>query len=257
MPPNIVANLPSFHGVNDPPALVPVRALLFDTFGTVVDWRGSLLADVADFGRRRGIAADWTRLVDGWSADDDPSMDRVRRGGQPWTTLDGLHRQSLERLVMEMGFRNDLTDGHLSELTQLWHWLRPWPDAVEALRRLKTRCFVAPLSNGNFSLMTNLAKHAGLPWDAVFGADLFGHYKPDPETYLGACRLLDLAPGEVMMVAAHQYDLRAARALGLATAFFPRPTEYGPRQEEKDLDAEEPWTVVAHDLRDLASLLGT
>ena len=246
---------PAFHGVNDPAALVPVRALLFDTFGTVVDWRGSLLADVAAFGRSRGITADWTWLVDEWRAAYVPGMDRVRRGELPWTTLDDLHRASLERLVDAMGLAGRLTPDDLAELTRLWHHLRPWPDAVDGLRRLKTRFLIAPLSNGNFSLLTNLAKHAGLPWDAVFGADLFQHYKPDPETYLGAGRLLDLAPAEVMMVAAHQSDLRAARVLGLATAFFPRPTEYGPRQD-RDTDADEPWTVVACDLGDLAGLLG-
>ena len=246
---------PSFHGVKDPAALAPVRALVFDTFGTVVDWRGSLLADVPAFARSRGIDADWPRLVDDWRAAYAPSMDRVRRGEQPWTLLDDLHRASLERLLREMGITG-FTPADLHALTRLWHRLRPWPDAVDGLRRLKARFLLAPLSNGNFSLMTNLAKFAGLPWDAVFGSDLFQHYKPDPETYFGACRLLDLAPREVMMVAAHQSDLRAARALGLATAFFPRPTEYGPRQS-KDSDAEEPWTVVARDLGDLAGLLGT
>ncbi len=244
----------SFHGINDPTTLGPVRALVFDTFGTVVDWRGSLIADLTTFGRERGIPADWTLLTDDWRAAYAPSMDRVRRGEQPWTPLDDLHRASLERLLGEMGIVG-FTPEDLHTLTRLWHRLRPWPDSVGGLRRLKTRFLIAPLSNGNFSLMTNLAKSSGLPWDTVFGADLFQHYKPDPETYLGACRLLDLAPRQVMMVAAHQADLRAARSCGLATAFFPRPTEYGPRQDQ-DQDAEEPWTVVARDLGDLAGLLG-
>jgi 2-haloacid dehalogenase len=231
-----------------------VRAILFDTFGTVVDWRGSLIDEMTAFGATRGIAADWEGLVDAWRAAYAPSMDRVRRGDLPWTILDDLHRASLERLVVEFGIAG-LTATDLDSLNRGWHRLRPWPDAVPGLTRLKRRAIIAPLSNGNVALLVNMAKHAGLPWDMVCATELFGHYKPDPETYLGAARLLGLAPGAVMMAAAHNGDLHAARRCGLQTAFFPRPTEYGPHQL-RDFAADSDWTVVAADIEDLASRMG-
>jgi 2-haloacid dehalogenase len=235
------------------PARQPV-AIVFDTFGTVVDWRGSLVAELTDFGRQRGVSTDWTALVDAWRAAYRPSMDRVRSGDLPWTKLDDLHRASLDRLVREFGIRS-LTEADLGHINYGWHRLKPWPDAVTGLTRLKLRYIIGPLSNGNVSLLTNMAKRAGLPWDLVFGADLFGHYKPDPETYLGACKLLDLEPPQVMMAAAHNSDLAAARELGLLTAFFPRPTEYGPKQA-KDHAAESDWDIVATDIMDMATKLG-
>ncbi len=230
------------------------RAIVFDTFGTIVDWRGSLIAELTEFGSRHRISADWTALVDAWRAAYRPSLDRVRRGELPWTKLDDLHRASLDRLVQELEI-NGLTEADREHINRGWHRLRPWPDAVPGLTRLKRRCIIGPLSNGNLSLLANMAKHAGLPWDVVFGADLFGHYKPDPETYLGVCKLLDLEPDQVMMAAAHNGDLAAARRLGLMTAFFPRPTEYGPSQT-KDHVAESDWDVVATDIEDMATQLG-
>jgi len=231
-----------------------VQAILFDTFGTVVDWRGSLIDEMTAFGTTRGIAADWAGLVDAWRAAYAPSMDRVRRGEVPWTILDDLHRASLERLVVEFGIAG-LTDADLDTLNRGWHRLRPWPDAVPGLTRLKRRVLIAPLSNGNVALLVNMAKHAGLPWDMVCATELFGHYKPDPETYLGAARLLGLAPGAVMMAAAHNGDLHAARRCGLKTAFFPRPTEYGPHQV-RDFASDSDWTVIAADIEDLATRMG-
>lgn len=231
-----------------------VKALIFDVFGTIVDWRGSLIADLAAFGRERGIAADWPALVDAWRGAYVPSMDRVRRGERPWTVLDVLHRETLDRLVGEFAIAG-LDEAALQQLNRLWHRLRPWPDSVPGLTRLKRRFTIAPLSNGNVALLTALAKHAALPWDAIFGADLFRHYKPDPETYLGACALLDLEPPEVMMVAAHNADLAAARALGLRSGFFPRSAEYGPAQT-RDLAPAQDWDVVAHDVEDMARQLG-
>ena len=231
-----------------------VKALVFDVFGTIVDWRGSLIADLSAFGAARGIAADWPALVDAWRGAYAPSMDRVRRGARPWAPLDVLHRETLDRLVREFGIAG-LDEAALRHINRGWHRLRPWPDAVAGLTRLKGRFIIAPLSNGNVALLTAMAKQAGLPWDAIFGADLFRHYKPDPETYLGACALLDLPPAEVMMVAAHNADLAAARALGLRTAFFPRPAECGPAQA-RDLAAEAAWDVVARDVGDLATRLG-
>jgi 2-haloacid dehalogenase len=235
------------------PAKQPV-AIVFDTFGSVVDWRGSLIADLSAYGAKRGIAADWTALVDAWRAAYHPSMERVRKREVPWTKLDDLHRGSLDGLVAKFGITG-LTEDDLRHINLGWHRLDPWPDSVAGLTRLKRRFIIGPLSNGNVALLTKMAKHASLPWDVVFGSDLFGHYKPDPETYLGVAKLLDLAPGEVMMAAAHNNDLAAARRSGLMTAFWPRPTEYGPHQK-RDFVAEQDWDVVAKDIEDLAAQLG-
>jgi 2-haloacid dehalogenase len=235
------------------PAKRPV-AIVFDTFGSVVDWRGSLIADLSAYGAKRGIAADWTALVDAWRAAYHPSMERVRKREVPWTKLDDLQRGSLDALVAKFGITG-LTEDDLRHINLGWHRLDPWPDSVAGLTRLKRRFIIGPLSNGNVALLTKMAKHASLPWDVVFGSDLFGHYKPDPETYLGVARLLDLAPGEVMMAAAHNNDLAAARRSGLMTAFWPRPTEYGSHQK-RDFAAEQDWDVVAKDIEDLAVQLG-
>jgi len=228
-------------------------AIVFDTFGTVVDWRGSLIAELTEFGRTRGITADWAKLVDAWRGAYQPSMQRVRSGELPWTRLDDLHRMSLDHLIEQFGITG-LTEADRRHINLGWHRLTPWPDAVAGLTRLKTRFIIGPLSNGNVALLTNMAKHVGLPWDMVFGSDLFGHYKPDPETYLGVCKLLDLEPGQVMMAAAHNGDLAAARRVGLMTAFFPRPKEYGPHQS-RDFKAEQDWDVVAEDIEDMARRL--
>jgi 2-haloacid dehalogenase len=166
-------------------------AIVFDTFGTVVDWRSSLIAELSEFGRQKGVSADWSELVDRWRAAYHPSMDRVRKGEIPWTKLDDLHRASLDELIEEFGIKG-FTKADLQHINRGWHRLNPWPDAVAGLRRLKSRYIIGPLSNGNLALLTNMAKHAKIPWDVIFGSDLFGHYKPDPETYLGVARLLDL-----------------------------------------------------------------
>jgi 2-haloacid dehalogenase len=231
-----------------------VRAILFDTFGTVVDWRSSLITDLTAWAGTRGITADWAGLVDAWRGAYAPSMDRVRRGDLPWTILDDLHRTTLQRLVAQFGIA-DLTAADLDWINHGWHRLRPWPDAVPGLIRLKQRYIIAPLSNGNVALLLNMAKAAGIPWDMICSAELFRHYKPDRETYLGAAGLLGLAPGEVMMAAAHNGDLAAARACGLKTAFFPRPTEYGPLQV-RDFAADAAWDVIAADITDLATQMG-
>jgi 2-haloacid dehalogenase len=232
-----------------------VRALLFDVFGTVVDWRGSLIAELSAWAQSRGLGGDWTGLVDAWRGAYVPSMDEVRRHPERgYRNLDTLHRSSLERLLPEFGI-GSLSDADLDYVSRGWHRLAPWPDSVAGLTRLKSRFIISPLSNGNVALLTNMAKHAGLPWDLVLSAELFRHYKPDPETYLGAAALLGLAPNEVMLVAAHNSDLKGAKACGLATCFVPRPTEYGPLQN-KDFGAEGDWTMVVRDLGDLADRLG-
>ncbi len=231
-----------------------VKAIFFDTFGSVVDWRGSLIAELSEFGAARGLNVDWAAFVDDWRGAYKPSMDRVRTGEMPWTILDELHRASLETLVAKYGITG-LSDADLAHVTKGWHRLHGWPDSVAGLTRLKSRYIIAPLSNGNVGLLVNLAKFAGLPWDMVFGSEIPRAYKPDPEVYLGACAMLGLPPGEVMMAAAHNYDLAAARALGMKTGFFARPTEYGPGQT-KDVRAESDWTVVAQNIEDLARQMG-
>lgn len=234
--------------------MTPPKAILFDTFGSVVDWRTSLIDDLSAYAATRGITADWPALVDAWRANYAPSMDRVRKGQQPWTKLDDLHRATLDMLIDQMSIQG-LTEADRDHINRGWHRLKPWPDAIPGLTRLKAKFTIAPLSNGNVALLLNMAKHAGIPWDMICAAELFHHYKPDPETYLGAAELLGLKPEEVMMAAAHNGDLHAARTCGLQTAFFPRPTEYGPHQS-RDFTAEGPFTIVAKDIEDLATQLG-
>ncbi|MGJ5071669.1 haloacid dehalogenase type II [Bradyrhizobium oligotrophicum] len=232
-----------------------VKALVFDVFGTVVDWRASLINDFTAWSKTRGIQGDWTALVDGWRGLYVGSMDEVRKHPERgYVILDVLHRRSLETLVAKLGITG-LTEADLDHLTRGWHRLHPWADSVAGLTRLKSKYIIAPLSNGNVALLTNMAKFAGLPWDLILSAELFAHYKPDPETYLGAARLLGLAPGEVMMVAAHNNDLEAAQRYGLKTAFVARPTEYGPLQS-RDFDATGAWDIVADDFNGIADRLG-
>ena len=227
--------------------IAAVKALVFDVFGTVVDWRTSLINDFTKWSQTRGIEADWTALVDGWRAVYTASMDEVRKHPERgYVILDVLHRRSLETLVSE---------ADLHHLTMGWHRLHPWPDSVGGLTRLKKKFIISPLSNGNVALLTNMAKFAGLPWDLVMSAELFEHYKPDPETYLGAAKLLCLPPEQVMMVAAHNHDLKAAQKLGLKTAFVARPTEYGPLQKY-DFEAKGDWDVVAKDFGGIADRMG-
>ncbi|NVN86150.1 MAG: haloacid dehalogenase type II [Rhodopseudomonas sp.] len=231
------------------------KALVFDVFGTVVDWRSSLIADFTAWGAERDLQVDWAGLVDAWRQAYAPSMDEVRKHPEcGYKMLDTLHRETLEQLAPRFGIVG-ASEPELRYLTTGWHRLKPWPDSVAGLTRLKSRYIIAPLSNGNVALLTNMAKFAGLPWDLVLSAEIFAHYKPDPETYLGAARLLGLVPEQVMMVAAHNNDLAAAQALGLKTAFVPRITEYGPLQS-RDFKAEGDWDVVAADFNALADRMG-
>lgn len=234
------------------PQVASVKALVFDTFGTVVDWRTSVAQEVDALAARKGLTIDGTAFADAWRAGYGPSMNRVRTGELPWTKLDRLHRMTLDTLLVDFRL-SGLTEAEIHGLNRAWHRLRPWPDAVAGLTRLKTRFIIAPLSNGNISLMTDLAKHSALPWDCILGAELARHYKPDPEVYQSAADFLDLAPAEVMMVAAHVGDLRAAKAVGLRTAFVTRPLEYGPKGKP-DLKADG-VDISATDFNDLATQL--
>jgi 2-haloacid dehalogenase len=232
----------------------PPKAVVFDVFGTVVDWRTSIAREVDQVAQRKGFTVDGARFGDAWRAGYWPSMDRVRRGEVGWTKLDRLHRMTLNRILKKFGITG-LTEAETDSLNRAWHRLDPWPDAVPGLTRIKRQFIIAPLSNGNISLMTDMAKYAGLPWDCILGAELVRHYKPDREVYQSAADFLDLAPADVMMVAAHLSDLRAAKAVGLRTAFVPRPLEYGPNGKP-DLEPDEFVDIAASDFVDLAQQLG-
>jgi 2-haloacid dehalogenase len=236
------------------PAVKP-KALLFDTFGTVADWRGSIIAEGKAWSKARGIEIDWAGLADRWRAGYGPSMNRVRKGELPWTKLDDLHRMTLEEILSEFRMMPTLSEQEKEHLNRVWHRLKPWPDSVAGLKRLKKKFIIAPLSNGNVALLTNMARNAGIPWDVILSAELARHYKPDREAYLTAVDLLGLKPEEVMMVAAHVGDLNAAHSFGLRTGFIYRPGEYGPaRQADKANPGQ--FDVVSKDMLDLASQLG-
>jgi len=231
-----------------------VKALTCDTYGTLVDWRGSILDELRALGAARGIERDWEAFLADWKSCYRPGMDKVNSGQWPWTTIDVIYRRRLDEVLRAYDIAG-MTEDEIAHLNQVWWRLRPWPDTVAGLTRLKRRYIISPLSNASFAGMVHLARSANLPWDCILTAENAERYKPAPEAYLTAIRLLGLAPGEVMMVAAHNYDLAAARSHGMRTAFVPRPTEYGPTQTT-DLGPESDWDVVAKDMEDLARALG-
>jgi len=230
-----------------------VKALVFDVFGTVVDWRGSIIREGQALGRRKKLKVDWPAFADAWRAGYRPAMARVRSGELPWTKIDALHRMILDDLLLRFPLGR-LAEADIDHLNRVWHRLKPWPDARAGLAKLKRRHVIATLSNGNVALLTNMAKHAKLPWDCILSAEVVRHYKPDPETYLGAADLLGVKPAELMMVAAHKDDLHAARACGLKTAFVPRPKEYGPAVKP-DVSRDPAFDIHARDFNDLARQL--
>jgi len=231
-----------------------VKALTFDVFGTVVDWRGSIIREVVAFGAKHGIDTDPAGFADAWRAGYRPAMQRVRTEALPWLKIDALHRLILDDLLVKYDMRG-LAEDDIDHLNRVWHRLDPWPDAVSGLTRLKTRYIITTLSNGKFSLLIKISNRARLRWDCSLSAELFHHDKPDPETYLGTADLLGIAPSELMLVACHPDDLRAARAAGCRTAYVERLLELGPghpppRVEEGEFD------VVASDFVQLADRLG-
>jgi 2-haloacid dehalogenase len=232
-----------------------VKALVFDTFGTVVDWRTSVTQQVQDLATRKGLKIDAVKFADTWRAGYQPAMNRVRTGELPWTKLDDLHRLMLNKLLVDFGIAGRLSASEVDALNHAWHRLQPWPDSVSGLTRLKKKFIIAPLSNGNIALMTDLAKSGGLPWDCILGAELVRHYKPDREVYQSAADFLNLKVDEVMMVAAHLGDLGAAKGVGLRTAFVTRPLEFGPNGKP-DLQPNASVDVAARDFNDLATKLG-
>jgi len=230
-----------------------IRALTFDTYGTVVDWRTSVLDELRALAGRKVLTFDCVRFLDEWKAAYRPAMDDVNRGATPWTTVDAIYRRRLEELLAKHSVA--LATDEIDALARVWWRLRPWPDALAGLHRLKRRYILSPLSNASFIGMVELARWAGLPWDCIITAENARCYKPRPEVYRTAIALLGLAPAEIMMVAAHNYDLAAARAEGMATAFVPRPLEYGPAQTT-DLVPVQAWDIAAADFHDLATRLG-
>jgi 2-haloacid dehalogenase len=233
-----------------------IKACLFDVFGTVVDWRSSVSRDLQEFARRKGIGGvDWLEFAVEWRKLYQPSMDEVRSGRRAFTILDVLHRESLVTLVERYRIAG-LSQADIDHMSRAWHRLDPWPDVREGLGRLKRDHIIAPCSNGNIALMVNMAKRAGLPWDCILGAETARAYKPMPEAYLASCRQLGLAPSAVMMVAAHNGDLKAARAQGLATAFVARPLEHGPGQTTNLAPDWSCVDVAAADFVELADRLG-
>jgi 2-haloacid dehalogenase len=236
-----------------------VEALLFDVFGTVVDWRGSIIRDLTDTAAARGFAArgiacDWAAFADDWRGLYQPAMEEVRSGRRPWTILDRLHRESLDKLLASHRI-NGLAEHEIDHINRAWHRLQPWPDTVAGLVRLKRRFIIGPLSNGNVGLLVRMARHAGLPWDVVLSAETARAYKPMPAAYLNSAAMLNLEPHQVMLVAAHNSDLKAAAAVGLRTGFVARPTEHGPHQS-RDFTADGAWDVVAGSFEELAGKLG-
>jgi 2-haloacid dehalogenase len=230
-----------------------LRALLFDVFGTTVDWRTGIARETALFLRGHGAGSvDPFAFADAWRAGYQPAMEEVRSGRRPFTRLDVLHQENLESILPKIGISSAKTSrAELDELNLVWHRLDPWPDSVAGLTRLKSKFVVAPLSNGNIALLLNMAKRAALPWDAILGAEVAQAYKPAPEAYLRTADVLGLRPEQICMVAAHNSDLAAARKCGMRTAFVSRPTEHGPNQTT-DLSAEQDWDVIAADFNELA-----
>jgi 2-haloacid dehalogenase len=232
-----------------------VRALLFDVFGTSVDWRSGVIRDGTALAGKCGLRnVDWAKFADAWRALYHPQMERVRNGSRPWTKLDNLHRESLDKICRDFGI-SGVAESDLAEFNHVWHRLDPWPDVVDGLKRLKSKFVIAPNSNGHIALMITMAKRANLPWDAILGAEIARAYKPSPEEYQRNVKALDLEPHQVMMVAAHNYDLMGAAACGLKTAFVPRLLEFGPAQTT-DRTAESSYDLVAADFGDLARQLG-
>jgi 2-haloacid dehalogenase len=236
------------------PSVDSVRVLAFDVFGTVVDWRSSVIAEGEQLGKTKGLNVDWAGFADAWRSVYHPSLDRVRNGALPWAKLDVLHRMSLEEILKKFKVEN-LSEDEKTHFNLLWHRLKPWPDSVAGLQRLKTRFILTTLSNGNIALLTNMAKRAGLPWDCILSAENIHHYKPDREVYLLVPSLFDLKPEEVMMVAAHERDLESAQRYGLRTAFVHRPLEHGPGKSVP-MPPSGKYDFLAKDFLDLAGQMG-
>jgi 2-haloacid dehalogenase len=230
-----------------------VKALLFDVFGTVVDWRTSITRQAETFGRRHGVSGDWSAFADRWREGYISGMVKVNGGADEWKNVDQIHRDRLDILLAEYGFPFVEMD-EVAEFNRAWHRLDPWPDSVAGLSRLKKRFIISSLSNGNVALLVNMARFAALPWDCVLSSELAGRYKPDHGVYQYAASILDLRNDQVMMVAAHDFDVRAAAEAGLRTAYVSRPAEYGGNGPVEEV-VKEHFDIYAIDFHDLASQL--
>jgi 2-haloacid dehalogenase len=226
------------------------KVIAFDIFGTVVDWHGSISEEV----QKLKLPVDANAFATAWRKGYQPAMARVRSGELPWTKIDDLHRMILDEILIDFAITH-LSESEKQHLNLVWHRLNPWPDTVRGLTLLKSKFTIVTLSNGNLGLLANMAKNASLPWDLILSAEVFRHYKPDPETYLGVAEIFDLPPHDVMLAAAHKDDLLAARQCGLQTAFIERPFEFGPDHIRKDLHQESFTDYHAKDMLDLAAQL--
>jgi len=229
-----------------------IKAYLFDVFGTIVDWRTGVASVVADRFEKKGIDFDPEQFADLWRGKYQPAMERIRSGNRGYVPLDILHRENLDELLRDTQLDHQFSNTEKSDFNRAWEQLPPWPDSVEGLRAIKEKAIIAPCSNGSISLMTGLARYGNLPWDCILGAEIAQNYKPHADAYLKSVAALQLDPAEVVMVAAHNDDLIAARNCGLGTAFIPRPTEYGPEQE-KDLSPSENWNFIVKSIAELTN----
>lgn len=233
-----------------------VEAILFDTFGTVVDWRGSITRMGERIAKQKGIdGVDWEAFARAWRAGYKPGMARVISGERPWVPVDQIHRERLEEILPQFGLGDAFSEEEKTDINLFWHRLDPWPDSVPGLTRLKTKFLISPLSNGSLYLLSRMAKRAGIPWDFIYASDMFQAYKRDPKVYQGACRLLGLPPEKVMMAAAHNDDLQSARENGMRTAYINRPSEYGADQKA-DFEATSDWDVIGDTIEEVANKLG-
>ena len=230
-----------------------IKAILFDVFGTTVDWRSSIIAELETFGYENGLDADWLAMADRWRAGFRDLQGKIARGQRDWMTMDQIHREVLDGLLCSLG-AIDLPEEKVAHLNMAWRRLRPWSDTVSGLTLMKRNYIIGTLSNGNLSMLVSLSKHGALPWDCVLSTGMFGTYKPNPKVYLGAVKMLDAEPKEVMMVAAHAYDVDGAREVGLRTAYVFRPDEFGPGKGENPDDTSR-FDIVASDFVELGERL--
>lgn len=240
--------------------MLKVKALLFDVFGTVVDWRSGIANEVKKIANKNKIVINANDFADAWRAEYQPAMEEIRKGNRSFTILDILHMENLKKISSRFGL-DKLSSDDFDLLVKAWHRLPGWPDSSEGLNKLKTKFIIATQSNGNIALMVNMAKYSNLNWDVILGAEVVGHYKPEPEAYLKACRALHLNPEECMMVAAHDDDLKAASLQGMKTGYVHRPYEYGKDKlfdisEVNDYKGYRSWDFISKDLNDLAYQLG-
>ena len=240
--------------------MLKVKALLFDVFGTVVDWRTGIAREVESVANKNDISLDPFDFADAWRAEYQPAMEEIRKGRRSFTILDILHMENLKKIASKFNL-HDLSDEDFKMLVKAWHRLPGWPDSSEGLNALKNKYILATQSNGNIALIVNMAKFSNLNWDVILGAEVIGYYKPQPESYFKACSALDLKTEECLMVAAHEDDLRSARQQGMKTAYVDRPFEYGKDKlfdiaEVNDYKGDRKWDIVSRDLNDLAKQLG-